>query len=348
MTKNIQSPARESSLEKKTWSLLITESFDFEIYHQLKSDFQFQVFQGSLQSQTQESLKNIEILVIRSKTKINEETLQLLPKLKLIVSCTAGFDHINLQDLALPLKQGLLTLCHTPSAHTQSTAELTWALLLGCYRKIPLAHSFIKEGNWNRQELLGRELAGKTLGIVGLGRIGRQVAKMAQAFSMKTLAFDPYQDDFVFQQAQTKRLSYHELVLSSDIISFHVPQSQETYRMLRLSNLEDIAHGVTIINTSRGHVLDPHFITEGLKKGFIQGLGLDVHLKEPLDPGTEYLHHPRVLCTPHVGAQTHCALKKVSEEAYKKILSFIKGTPISDTLPPEDLWYRSPMGFVDG
>lgn len=329
----------------KIWEVHITESFDFEVLAHLKSSSKFNITMGGVESLDLSRLQHLEILIIRSKTQVSRELLVQLTNLKLIISCTAGFDHIDLSILP-DFKQ--LQVCHVPEAHTLSAAELTWALLLSCTRKIAQAQSATKKGQWDRSPLIGSELAKKTLGIVGLGRIGRQVAKIAHAFEMEIVAFDPYIEDQVFETSMAQRVSFQELITVADIVTFHVPSSPETSKMLRASNLEDLARGVTIINTSRGDVLDPALLNEGLKKGYIVALGLDVHAKEPLPVDTYYLNHPHCVCTPHIGAQTVEALKKVSQQAYQKLIQFTEGQPLSDTLPPDALWYRSPMGFVDG
>jgi D-3-phosphoglycerate dehydrogenase len=319
--------------------------FDFEYLKRLESLSHFKLSSGKLESLSEEAKRNLEILVIRSKTKVTEELLRMLPNLKWIISCTAGFDHI---DLRLFPQFPDLQVCHTPSAHTSSAAELTWALLLACVRKLEQAQSSIRLGQWDRSPLIGTELSEKTIGIVGLGRIGSRVAQIAQSFNMKVVAFDPYQEDSQFHSVGAARLSFQELLISSDVVTFHVPSSRETKKMLKASNLQDLAHGIILINTSRGDIIDPDLLNEGLKKGYIKALGLDVHYREPLPIDTPYLNHPNCVATPHIGAQTSEALKKVSAEAVKKIELIVSGQNPGDTLPPRALWYTSPMGFVDG
>jgi len=329
----------------KRWTIQITESFNFEQLKNLQAQSNYMVSIGPIESLQQDRKDKIEILIIRSKTKVSKELLMSLPKLSWIISCTSGFDHIDLGALsAFPD----VKICHTPTAHSQSAVELTWALLLACARRIDQARQSTLVGNWERLPLIGTELSEKTLGVVGLGRIGSKVSQIAKAFNMSVVAFDPYQEDSQFENSGAKRLSFQELLLSSDIITFHVPSSRETHKMLRASNLDDLARGIILINTSRGDVIDPILLNEGLKKGYIKALGLDVHHKEPLPTDTYYLTHPACFATPHVGAQTHEALQKVSCEATKKVDLISKGLDPGDTLPPNVLWYTSPMGFVDG
>jgi len=323
----------------------ITESFDFETLQLIKANPRYLVSNSPIEQLNSEELAKLEILIIRSKTLITHELLAQLKNLRGIISCTAGFDHI---DFVATSQFPNLQICHTPHAHTQSTAELTWAILLACVRKLPQAILATQNGHWDRQPLIGTELSGKTLGIIGLGRIGMRVAQIAQVFDMPILAFDPYVDQSQFEAVNATRLSFKELIRTADILTFHVPSSKETKNMLRRSHLEDLTRGVILINTSRGDVIDPALIHEGLNNGHILAIGLDVHSKEPLPTDTPYLTHPRCISTPHIGAQTKEAIKKVSLDAVSKLEQIANGQPVSDSLPPKALWYTSPMGFVDG
>jgi len=321
----------------------ITESFHPEVFRAMRLQSHWEVSQGPLHGLDEKAKSQIEILIIRSKTKVDTLLIRELPNLRLIISCTAGFDHI---DEAVYQEFPRLTLTHTPGAHTDSAAELTWALLLACVRKLPKAQGAMQKGDWNREPLRGRQLKGKTLGIVGLGRIGQKVARLAQAFEMRLLAFDPYQEDELFERHGCQRVSYEELLLQSDIVSYHVPRSKETTKMLGPRQVELVQHGLYVINTSRGEVIAPEFIEQGLRENWLLGLGLDVHYKEPLPTETPYLKDERVVCTPHIGAQTEEALFQVSQEAFEKILQFVRGEPLQDSLPPQALWYTHPMGMA--
>lgn len=323
--------------------ILITERFDFETLAQLRALPHFDVLTGSVENYSPEQLAHIQGLVVRSKTLITKDLLKKLKSLKVIITCTSGFDHIDLSACL----ESTVTVMHTPEAHASSAAELTWALLLATLKKIPLAHQQVLMGNWDRALVTGTELSGLRLGIVGLGRIGQKVARIANAFDMNVCAFDPYQDDPVFKACQAQRVSYQELLLSADIISFHVPKSLETTHMLRGSNVEDVSRGIVLINASRGDVIDPKFIQDGLRLGYIKALGLDVYHKEPLPLDTPYLKDPRCVLSPHIGANTDQALKKASTEALKKLVAYFTQNLTSDTLPPQALWFTSPMGLKD-
>lgn len=317
--------------------LVITERFDFEVAQQIKALSQFEVLALPLNELTNEQLARCTVLIIRSKTIISASSLDKLKQLQLIISCTAGFDHIDLN--ATQAHQ--IQVCYTPRGHTHSAAEQTWALLLASQKKLMASQLAVKTGQWDREPLRGFELSRKTLGLVGLGRIGQKVAQFAQAFDMKLVAHDPYQEDAVFNTHQAQRVSFQELLLLSDIVSFHVPKTKETHHMLRVSHLEDLPAGLTIINTSRGDIIDPQFLLEGIKANLLAAVALDVYHKEPYPTDSPLLSFSNVYVSPHTGANTHEALQKVSLEALSKLNCFLNGQPLDDTLPLQGVTWAS-------
>ncbi len=329
------------------FNVLVTDRFDFNALSWLKvqPELDLVVLDSTVLPSDPPDLElsKAQALIVRSKTEINESLLKRAPQLKIIVSCTAGFDHI---DLLACQKAGVQVMV-TPDGHTQSAAELTIGLMIGCSRWLPKAHEQVIKGSWDRQSLTGTELCGKTLGIVGLGRIGKKVTQIAQAIGLNVIAFDPYIDHKLSQSLNVKMMSYQELLLQSHIISFHVPKSKETTHMLRASNLEDIDHGVIIVNTSRGDVIDALLLQEGLKSRVILAAGLDVFHKEPLPKDSPILKYQNCLFSPHIGATTTEALSKVSWDAAYKVINYVKNQSVTDTLPPNALWYTNPMGFSD-
>lgn len=318
--------------------VVITERFDFEATQQLTAQSQLDVLQLPVEKLTVEQKARCSILVIRSKTQVNTNLLDQLPELKLIISCTAGFDHIDL----LSTQARHILVSYTPNGHTQSAAEQTWALILASQKKLITCHHAVTKGLWEREPLRGHELSQKTLGIIGLGRIGQKVAQFARAFDMNIVAHDPYQDDLIFNNCGAQRVSFQELLLMSHIVTFHVPKTRETHHMLRLSHLDELPSGLTIINTSRGDVIDPQFLLEGLKSQLLAAVGLDVFVKEPYPIDSPLLNLSNVYLSPHTGANTYEALKKVSQEALVKISCFLNRQPLNDTLPLQDVTWASP------
>lgn len=287
-------------------------------------------------------------LIIRSRTKIDEELLSKARNLQLIVSATSGFDHI---DLEATTKWGI-TVMHTPSASTESSAQHTFALILACANKIIQSHKAVKAGEWQidqtvKDTLSTMELRGRTLGIVGLGRIGSRVAQIAQVFGMNVVAYDYYQDEQIFQVLNVPRVSFEELLKCSDVISFHVPKTLETDNMLNRSHFEYIHRGVIIINTSRGSVIHEQDLCDALNDGFVGAAGLDVFEKEPLARNARLLSFSNVVLTPHLGANSEDAFYKASSLAAQKVITFFLDGSTSDTLPPKAIWYGATPPFKD-
>lgn len=276
------------------------------------------------------------VMIARSRTRIDAALLARAPLLRALITATSGFDQI---DFAACAKRGLVAM-HTPDANAASAAELTWALILACARRTAEAHRAVKAGDWDRERLVGAELEGKTLGVVGLGRIGTRVAKIAQAFGMRISAYDPYKDDPHFQNAGAERRSFEELLKLSDVVSFHVPATPNTERMLNRQCLEYINRGAIVVNASRGSVIDISDLCEAVSKGWLRAVGLDVFPKEPLDRNSPLLGFQNVVLSPHLGATTEEAFAKASMEAARKAAAFLESGAVSDALPPPAEWYR--------
>lgn len=281
-------------------------------------------------------------LLVRSTTQVTEELLAAAKNLQVVVTATTGFDHI---DLAACEKWGV-TVMNTPWANVPTTAQLTWALVLACTHKLTQAHAMVKSGQWNRHSLQSMELVGKTYGVVGLGRIGSRVAEIAESFGMHVVAFDPYCDEKNFTEVDAERVSYEECLKRADVLSFHVPLTPETYRMLHRSHFEYIHRGIILVNTSRGQVIAEPDLCEALDQGWVGAAGLDVFEKEPLSRNSHLLRHANVVLTPHVGSASVEAFNKASDQAALKILAFFRDGTTSDTLPPKK--YPSPFSDAPG
>jgi D-3-phosphoglycerate dehydrogenase / 2-oxoglutarate reductase len=271
-------------------------------------------------------------LLIRSGVQVTQELLTQMPQLQVIVSATSGFDHIDLKAC----REKNIIVMHTPEANAQSTAEHTLGLILATLRNFERASLQMKTGRWERNALIGEELSGKTLGLIGLGRIGSKVKKLAEAFGLEILVHDPYVEQKL--HPETVFLGFEEVVRKSDIISFHVPLTTETYHMIKASTLDWFHETATLINASRGDVICSSSLLNHLIENPQFRLGLDVYAAEPLDKSSALLDHPQIFFTPHIGATTRQAIAKASLEAAEKILRYIRSQKTSDTLPPETLW----------
>lgn len=318
--------------------VLITERFSLPVLLKMQTHPQLQV-QHDLQwfRKPAPEWANIEILIIRSQTKIDLKLLNIFPQLKLIITATAGFNHI---DLKLCKERGL-RVAHCPSSHTASTAELTWALIMACARRLHEAQQAVCRGDWDRHKWIGTELSGKTLGVVGLGRVGSQVARIGKAFNMKLMAYDPYQEDEAFLSLTIERASLEEVLTQSDVVTLHVPLTQETWHLMGEMYLGSLNPDVILINTCRGPVIHENALIQRLQANKIGAVGLDVFEYEPLSKDSKLLLFKNVITTPHLGASTKEAFEKASHEAFDKALQFLSKAPLQDELPPQASWYQS-------
>lgn len=289
-------------------------------------------------------LGEFEALLIRSQVKVDKKLLDQFLNLRVLVTCTSGFDHIDLKEVS---ERGL-KVYQTASSNAASAAELTWALVLACARETVKAHNMVLKGVWKRDLLSGIELSEKMYGVVGFGRVGQRVARMAQGFGMQVLVYDPYVETSEILGAGYQCLGLVELLRSADVMSFHVPLTSETRRMLNSTSLDNFNDGAIVVNTSRGEIFVEQHIVDALSSGKIARLGLDVFEREPLDPASLLCRHPNVVLSPHIGATTEEAIERASIEGARKVVEFFGGgnpDTISDALPPKAAWYTHPRGF---
>lgn len=310
-------------------NILICERFALEALVELKNNKNFNV-----ETYSEEKLATANALIIRSKFKIDEDLLKKSPELKLIVTCTSGFDHIDLKAT----QKNNVCVMFTPEANVTSAAEMTWTLLMAANRQVAAAYKDVKAGNWNRDQFLSNELAHKTLGIVGLGRIGSKVAQIAGVFGMNVIAFDPYCDASNFEKVNARRVSYEEILKGSDFLSYHVPATFETKNMLSRSQYEYTSPEMILINTSRGSVINEDDLAEALQEKKIRFAALDVFAKEPLTRESRLLKCTNIILTPHLGAFTEEAFLKASFEASKRVTEFFENNKTQNTLPLINDW----------
>lgn len=314
------------------FTCLVTNRFSQQALLKLKQSGKMAVHHAEDLVELKAHWPNAEGLLIRSGTRISAKILNELPALKVIISATSGFDHIDLKET----QKRNITVMHTPGANAQSAAEHTWGLIFATQRKYVRCTDQIRKGQWQRAPLLGQELFGKTLGIVGFGRIGQKVNEIAKAFSMKVYVHDPYIDQTPFPNVTF--LGFEEVVRKSDIITLHVPLTTETKDMINHNTLDWFNDSATLINASRGPVISLDALLSHLPEYKQFQVGLDVFPSEPLNKESALLQNPNVFCTPHVGATTEQAIARASEEAVDKMIAFIGEQKVSDTLPPKALW----------
>lgn len=314
--------------------ILICDRFHQESFLNLKTDKNFEVKRASKPIQKEE-LEWVDAMIIRSGTKIDEKLLKSTPNLKLVISCTSGFNHI---DIATAQKHNVVC-CYTPEANLYAASEMAFTLILNSIKKFQKSQDMIKTGIWKRDQLLGTELHNKTLGLVGLGRIGTQVAKIALGFGMKVIAFDPFKkpEDV---SIDVELSGYEELLRTSDIISIHVPYTKMTKRMFKKNQFDSMQSHSILVNCSRGNVVSEEEMLLALEAGKFRGAALDVFEREPLPTDSALIESDKVLCSPHIGGCTEESFYRGSEEA-KSILNefFLENKKPQNSLPPDAAWY---------
>lgn len=312
---------------------LVANRFSQESLIYLQNHGNIELHHADLLGELQNYWPECEGLIIRSRTQINKDLLNKLPKLRVIITATSGFDHIDLNAC----QEKNISIMHTPLANAQSAAELTFTLMLASQKKLLQANQHILTENWRRTALLGEELADKKLGIIGLGRIGQRVYKIAKAFDMSVVVHDPYVTQS--EHPDVTFLGYEEVIRSSDIVTFHVPYTTETRHMIKTSTLEWFREDATLINASRGNVVCMNSLLQHLSEHPHFKVALDVFPNEPLPKTSPLLSLSNVVTlTPHIGATTKEALKRASQMACDKLIAYVEKGSSSDTLPPKALW----------
>lgn len=262
-------------------------------------------------------------LLVRSATKVTDELMAKMPKLKIIARAGVGVDNI---DVEAATKRGIIVV-NAPSGNTISTAEHALAMMMALARKICPANNSVKNGEWNRSAFQGRELKGKSLGIIGFGRIGSEVAKRAKAFDMTVLAYDPFLTKDRAEKLRVNQVSLNELLAKSDIITIHTPLTQETKGLINMESLKITKQGVLIINCARGGIVDEAALKHYLEIGHVGGAALDVFETEP-PQNLDLLKMDNVIATPHIAASTKEAQLNVATIVSEEVLNFAEGKPV--------------------
>jgi len=268
-------------------------------------------------------IADYEALIVRGQTRVTAAVMDVAGKLKVIGRAGVGVDNIDLEAA----KTHNITVVNAPSSTTVAVAELAFGLLLAVAREIPRAEATMKQGQWLKKEFEGVELSGKTLGIVGFGRIGMDVSKRAAAFGMNVITYDPNVSEHELEHGNAEPVSLQDLFAWSDFISLHLPLNVQTRDLIGRQAFSQMKNGVRIISTARGGIIDEAALLEALNSGKVAGAALDVFEKEP--PGlTELVAHPRVIATPHIGAQTVEAQLRAAEDIASEVLSALQGKPL--------------------
>ncbi len=269
-------------------------------------------------------------LVIRSGSKVTARVLEAADQLEVVGRAGIGVDNV---DIPAATKKGVIVM-NTPLANAVTTAEHAIALMFSVARKIPAADAFMKAGKWEKKALAGREISGKTLGIIGLGNIGSIVADRARGLKMKVIAFDPVISSEKAVELGVELVSFDELCRRADVVTIHTPLNDKTRGIVNDAAIDKMKKGVILVNAARGGVYDEAAVLRGLEAGKVGGAAFDVYLEEP--PGlTDLVKHPNVVATPHLGASTKEAQDRVSTEIAEQVVQyFTDGTIINAVNKP--------------
>lgn len=265
-----------------------------------------------------ENIKNYDVLVVRSNTKVTSDVLEAGAKgnLKLVIRAGVGIDNI---DLDYAKKVGI-KVSNTPDASSDSVAELALGHMFSVARYIAVANYTMRNGQWNKKQYKGSEIAGKILGIIGMGRIGKALAGKAEALGMKIIYADVLgkQDNLAYEF-----MDLYNLLKVSDYVSLHVPYDKDKGALISSREISMMKEGAVIINCARGKVVDEEALLEGLNSGKLAGAGIDVFEQEP-SKNTELINHERVSVTPHIGASTKEAQERIGKEVAAIVINFNK------------------------
>ena len=300
-----------------TFRVLVTDSVELSGLHPLVDDPALEVVTVD-DSSSQEffvELARADALIVRSATKVTTDTFDQAPNLAAVGRAGVGIDNV---DVAAATERGVAVF-NAPGGNTIAAAELTMALLISVARKIPAAEASLRGGGWDRAAFKGVELRGKTMGLIGAGRIGSEVAIRCKAFEMDVIAYDPYLSPTRAQELDIEMVGFEQVIERADFISVHVPLTEETTGIIGRDSLGRMKRSVFVVNASRGGVVDEGALADALHGGVIAGAALDVYELEPLPADSPLRDAPNLVLTPHLGASTAEAQGGVATEVANKI-----------------------------
>jgi D-3-phosphoglycerate dehydrogenase len=274
---------------------------------------------GMKPEELKEVIKDVDALVIRSATKVTTDLIDAAPRLKVVGRAGTGLDNV---DIPAASKRGIVVM-NTPGGNTITTGEHALSLMMALARNIPQAAASMREGKWEKKKFQGTELFNKTLGIIGMGRIGTVVAERALGLKMRVLGYDPFITKEVAANLGVELVSLDDLLARSDFITLHTPKTKDTAKFLNKKAFKKMKPGVRIINCARGGLIDEAALLEALKEGKVAGAALDVYETEPPGADFELREMPNVICTPHLGASTEEAQANVAVAVCEQIVELL-------------------------
>jgi D-3-phosphoglycerate dehydrogenase len=289
-------------------------------------------------------ISDYDALVVRSQTKVDAKLIEAAKKLRIIGRAGVGVDNI---DITAATQRGIVVV-NAPGGNTISTAEHTIALILAAARKIPQADRSVKEGKWERKKFVGVELRGKTVGVIGLGRVGYEVAKRCHALEMNVIAYDPYISEERAEKIGVKLVDLETLLKEADVITVHVPRTKETVGLIGEKEFLLMKDGVIIVNAARGGIIDEKALVKAIESGKVYAAALDVYEKEPPDPENPVFRLENVVTTPHIAASTREAQLNVGMIIAEDIINMHRGLPVRNavnlpSIEPAEYEYMMPF-----
>jgi len=285
-----------------------------------KAGFEVDVNPTIVPEKLRKAVSTYDVMIVRSRTKVTKEIIEAGRRLRVISRAGVGLDNI---DVETAKKRGIVIL-NTLESAANAAAELTIGLIISLARSIPRADHSMKKGKWIKEHLVGWELSDKTLGIIGLGNVGERVARFAKALGMKILITKrtPPAPELL-KELEAEFVPLRELLQRSDVVTIHVPLTEETKHMIGAQEIQLMKKGAFLINTARGAIVDEKALLDALKSGKLGGAALDAYETEP-PKDLSLISLPNVICTPHIGAQTERAQRTVAVSIAEKIIDFLK------------------------
>jgi len=304
------------------FKVLVTDKLEKEGIDILKKYKEIEVIEKDTMGpeELKADIKNYDAIIVRSATKMKKDIIEAADNLKVISRAGVGVDNI---DIPAATAKGIVVM-NAPMGNTISTAELAFALIISLARKIPFAYASMKEGKWERSKFNGIELKGKTLGVIGLGRIGAEVSKRARAFEMNVLGFDPYLSEERANDLGIVLSDLNRIYKESDFITIHTPLTDQTRGMIGKEQFAMMKKSLRIVNAARGEIISEQALADALKEGVIAGAAVDVYSKEPpFEPRSPLLDAPNLVTVPHLGASTEEAQFNVAMESAETVANFL-------------------------
>jgi len=305
-----------------TYKILITDDLSAQGIALLEgsNDVEYDLIKGLTPETLAQRIPGYDGLIVRSSVNVTTEVFEAADQLRVIGRAGVGIDNIDVNAASM---RGIIVM-NTPGANTVATAEHTMALLLALCRHVPQAHTSLKAGQWDRKKYTGIELYRKTIGIIGMGRIGARVALRCRAFGMDVLTYDPYLGEDVAEELKIERVDLLELFARSDFISIHAALTTDTKNMIDARAIAKMKDGVRIINAARGPLIDEEALIEGIESGKIAAAALDVFTQEPLPADSPLLRLDNVILTPHLAASTEEAQRDVGTQIVDQMLDALQ------------------------